>query len=87
MRFIKMKGGMMAKVKVFSTKTCPWCVKAKDFLKEHKIEFEDINVGEDQEQAQYMIEKTGQMGVPVIQVDDEFVIGFDKAKLIELLGI
>lgn len=75
------------KVKVYSTDTCPWCMRAKDFLKENKIEFEDINVAQDQEAAQHMIEKSGQMGVPVIEVDGEMVIGFDVNKLKELLKI
>ena len=77
----------MAKVKVFSTPTCPWCSRAKEFLKENNIQFEDINVAEDHEQAKYMIAKTGQMGVPVIEIDDEFIIGFDEAKIRELLNI
>ena len=77
----------MAKVTVFSTPTCPWCVKAKEFLKENNIEFEDVNVAEDQEKAQYIIEKTGQMGVPVIEIDGEFIIGFNEAALREKLGL
>jgi len=74
-------------VKVYSTSTCPWCVRAKDFLKKNKIEFKEVNVAEDQEAAQFMIEKTQQMGVPVIQVGNEFVIGFDELKLKILLGL
>ena len=66
--------------------TCPWCVKAKDFLKENNVEFEEINVGEDQAAAQEMIEKTGQMGVPVIEVDDKIIVGFNEEKLKELKG-
>jgi len=75
------------KVKVYSTNTCPWCVKAKDFLKSHKVIFEEINVGENQEAAQEMIEKTGQMGVPVIEIDGKIVIGFNEAKLKQLLKL
>jgi glutaredoxin 3 len=75
------------KVKVYSTNTCPWCVKAKDFLKSHKVAFEEINVGENQEAAQEMIEKTGQMGVPVIEIDGKLVIGFNEAKLKQLLKL
>ena len=77
----------MAKVKVFSTTTCPWCVKVKDFLKENNVEFEDINVGEDTEQAQYMVEMSGQMGVPVIEIDGEFIVGFNEAELRKKLKI
>ena len=72
---------------VYSTVTCPWCVRAKEFLKKNKVEYKDINVAEDHEAAQLMIEKTQQMGVPVIQVGNEFVIGFDEPKLKILLSL
>tara|TARA_Y100000310_G_scaffold97479_1_gene95118 strand:- start:8768 stop:9007 length:240 start_codon:yes stop_codon:yes gene_type:complete len=75
------------KVKVYSTPTCPWCHKAKDWLKENNVEFEDINVAEDKKAQEEMIEKSGQRGVPVIEVDDEILVGFDKDKLKELLGL
>jgi glutaredoxin-like YruB-family protein len=71
----------MAKVIVYSTSTCPYCVMAKDWLKGKKIEYEDINVGIDQAKAREMIQKSGQMGVPVIDVDGEIIIGFDKPKI------
>jgi len=71
----------MAKVKVYSTPTCPWCHRAKDYLKEKKVDFEDINVAEDQDAAQEMIEKSGQMGVPVLDVNGEIIIGFDQEKI------
>jgi glutaredoxin-like YruB-family protein len=77
----------MPKVKVYSTPTCMFCKQAKAFLKENKVEYEDIDVSADQRAAEEMIEKTGQMGVPVIEVDNEVVIGFDKAKLEKLLGL
>ena len=76
----------MPKVKVYSTPTCPWCKKAKDFLKGKNIEFEDINVAENQEAAKEMVDKSGQMGVPVIEIDGEIVVGFDKEKLESLLA-
>lgn len=77
----------MAEVKVFSTPTCPWCHRAKEFLKKNSIKFRDINVAEDEEQANYMIEKSGQMGVPVIEVDGQIVVGFDEPRLRKLLNI
>jgi len=77
----------MPKVKVYSTPTCPWCNMAKNFLKEHKIEFEDVNVATDREAAREMIEKSGQMGVPVIEIDGEMVVGFNQEKIKELLKI
>jgi len=75
------------KVRVFSSSACPWCVKVKDCLKENKIEFEEVKVDEDKEKAKEIVEKTGQMGVPVTEIDGEFVIGFDEEKLKKLLKI
>lgn len=75
------------KVKVFSTPTCPYCITLKEFLKEHNIEFEDIDVSQDKVAADEMIEKSGQMGVPVVDIDGEIVIGFDKEKITKLLNI
>ena len=74
-------------IKVYSTPTCPWCVKVKEFLEENNIEFTEINVAEDEIAAKEMIAKTGQMGVPVIEIDDQFVIGFNQEKLRELLNL
>ena len=75
------------KIKVYSTPACPWCEVAKDFFTSHNINFEDIDVSVDQKAAQYMIEKSGQMGVPVIEIDDKIIIGFNKPILEEILGI
>lgn len=77
----------MAKVKVYSTATCPWCVKAKEFLKENNIEFEDVDVAEDEKAREEMVEKSGQMGVPVIDIDGEITVGFDVEKIKELLKL
>ena len=68
----------MTKVKVYSTPTCPWCVKAKEYFKEKGIKFEDIDVSVDKEIASEMVEKSGQMGVPVIDIDGKIIVGFDK---------
>jgi glutaredoxin-like YruB-family protein len=78
---------MVKIIKVYSTQTCPYCHMAKDFLKENKIKFEDIDVSEDEEKANEMIEKSGQMGVPVIDIDGEIIVGFDKEKIKKLLKI
>lgn len=59
----------------------------KDFLKEHNIEFEEIDVSENQDAANEMVKKSGQMGVPVTEIDDEIIVGFDKERLKELLDI
>jgi len=71
-------------VKVYSTPTCPYCIQAKDYLKKKNISFEDIDVTKDESKAQEMINLTGQMGVPVIVVNDEVIIGFDRNRLSEL---
>jgi glutaredoxin-like YruB-family protein len=78
---------MNKKVKVYSTPTCPFCIMAKKFLKDNNIEFEDIDVSRDIKSAREMVEKTGQMGVPVIEIDGEFVIGFDRNRIKELLQL
>ena len=75
------------KVTVFSTETCPYCVMVKEFLKEHNIKFKDINVAEDQKAAHEMMEKTGQSGVPVIDVNGTIIVGFDKDKLKKALSL
>ena len=67
----------MAKVTVYGTPTCPWCYKAKEFFKQNKIKFEDKNVDEDEEAKEEMIEKSGQMGVPVININGKIIVGFD----------
>jgi len=76
----------MKNVTIYSTPTCHFCHAAKDFLKENNIEFTDYNVAEDTEKRSEMVEKSGQMGVPVIMIDDEIMVGFDEAKLKEKLG-
>jgi len=74
-------------IKVFSTPTCPYCFTLKEFLKEHNIEFEDIDVSKDEKAGEEMIKKSGQMGVPVIEIDGEIVVGFNKEKISKILNI
>ena len=71
----------MPKVTVYSTPTCPWCVKTKEFLKENNVPYQEINVAADHKAAQDMIEKSGQMGVPVTDIDGTIIVGFDKGAL------
>jgi glutaredoxin-like YruB-family protein len=76
-----------SKIRIFSTPSCPYCVTLKEFLKHHEIEFEDIDVSKDEKAAEEMIQKSGQMGVPVVDVDGQIVVGFDKPKIVKLLNI
>lgn len=77
----------MPKIRVFSAPVCPYCTTLKEFLKEHNVEFEDIDVSQDEKAREEMIQKSGQMGVPVIEIDGEIVVGFDKEKISRLLNI
>ena len=74
-------------VKIWSTPSCPYCHKVKEFLNEHKIKFKDVNVASDAKAAQEMIDKSGQQGVPVIDIDGEIIVGFDEPKLKKALKI
>ena len=76
----------MATVKIYSTPACPYCKMAKQFLKENNIPFNDIDVTSDKQSAQEMIDKSGQMGVPVIEIDGKIIIGFNKAEILKGLG-
>ncbi len=77
----------MKKVVIYSTPSCVYCNAAKEFFKANNVQFETFDVASDLAKRQEMIERSSQMGVPVIFVDDEMVVGFDKDRLSELLGI
>ena len=72
-------------VKVYTTPTCPFCVMAKEWLRLKAIEYEEKDVIEDMEARREMVEASGQMGVPVIKVDDDVVVGFNQTQLETLL--
>ncbi len=74
-------------VTIYSTPTCHFCHAAKDFFTANKVAFTDYNVGTDLAKRKEMIEKSGQMGVPVITVGDKLVVGFDESQLRELLAV
>jgi glutaredoxin 3 len=74
-------------VKVYSTNFCPYCKMAKNFLKDKSVQFEEVNVQEDQKAAKEMIEKTGQVGVPVIEINGQMVVGFDREQIEKLLKL
>ena len=74
-------------VTIYSTPTCHFCQMTKDFLKEKGITYTDYDVASDLGKRQEMIQRSGQMGVPVIFVGDEMIIGFDQERLVSALGI
>ncbi len=74
-------------VKVYSTPTCPWCYKVKDFLKEHKVKFVDIDVSADRQAAMDMVKKSGQMAVPVTEIGSEIIVGFDRERIKKALKL
>lgn len=78
---------MDKKVKIYSTPTCPYCIRVKQFMKENGVNFQDIDVSRDQDAAQEMIKRSGQMGVPVVDIDGQLIVGFDKEKIKSSLGI
>jgi len=75
------------KVTVFSTPSCPWCVRVKEYLKSQKVEYSEIDVASDYDQAVKMVEKSGEMGVPQLWIDDEVVVGFDQPTIDRLLDL
>jgi len=77
----------MASVKIYSTPACPYCKIAKAYLAENNIAFEDIDVSTNQFAAQEMISKSGQLGVPVIDIDGQIIVGFDRKKIIQALNL
>ena len=74
-------------VTIQSTASCHFCHMAKDFFEEKGVKFTDYNVGENLEKRKEMIDMTGQMGVPVIRIGDDVIVGFEEGKVSELLGI
>jgi len=74
-------------VKIYSTPSCVYCKTLKEYLDKHNIEFVDIDVSKDEKELDKMIKDSGQMGVPVVDIDGEIIIGFDKQKIDQLLKI
>jgi glutaredoxin 3 len=77
----------MHNVKIYSTSTCPYCAMAKEFLKKNDIQFENVDVGMDRQAAKEMRDKSGQMGVPVLDIDGQIIVGFDKDAISSALGL
>jgi len=74
------------KVAIYTTPTCPYCKRAKEYLSRKGISYQEYNVAVDRDKAKEMIQKSGQMGVPVITIDNEVVVGFNQVQLDSLLS-
>lgn len=78
---------MSKKIRIYSTPTCTYCIILKKYLSEKGIDYEDLDVSENEEAQKEMIEKTKQMGVPVLDIEGEIIIGFDKEKIDKILNL
>ncbi len=78
---------MSKNVKIYSTPTCPYCIRAKQFLKDSNIEFEDIDVSTNPDKAKEVVDKSGQMGVPILDIEGQIIIGFDKEAIQKALNL
>ncbi len=78
---------MSKNVKIYSTPTCPYCIRAKQFLKDSNIEFENVDVSTNPDKAQEIVDKSGQMGVPVLDIEGQIIIGFDKEAIQKALNL
>ena len=81
------KPAKTSKVKIYSTSTCPWCMKTKEFFKANNVKYEEVNVGTDEKARNEMFEKSGQFGVPVTDVNGTIIIGYDKEALKKALSL
>lgn len=78
---------MVKKVQIYTTPTCVYCAAAKKFFGEKGVTFQEYDVATDLDKRKEMVERTGQMGVPVIMVDNDIVVGFNRSRLEQLLGV
>jgi glutaredoxin 3 len=80
-------GGRAHRVLVFTTPSCPWCQRAKTYLRERRVPFREVDVARDAVAARDLVRRTGQMGVPVIEIDGRPIVGFDRARIDRALGL
>ncbi|GAB1402849.1 MAG: thioredoxin family protein [Lentimicrobiaceae bacterium] len=80
-------GSSYPRVTVYTTPTCPWCTTLKNYLRQHKVPFTDINVAADPNMAQELVRKSGHTGVPQTEINGQMIVGFDKARLNSILNI
>ena len=72
---------------IYTTPTCVYCKLTKEFFKQNNVDYKEVNVAQDEQAAMKMIEKSGQMGVPVIEIDGKIIVGYDKEAIKEALGL
>ncbi len=77
----------MKKVKIYTTPTCPYCALLKSFLRNQGVEYEELDVSVDEKAREEMIKKSGQMGVPVVDIEGEIIVGFNQEALSRALGL
>jgi glutaredoxin-like YruB-family protein len=75
------------RVLVFTTPSCPWCIRAKHYLRQRNVRFREVDVARDPGAARDLVRRTGQMGVPVVEIDGRPIVGFDKPQIDRLLGL
>ncbi len=76
----------MSEILVYTTPTCSWCAKTKEYLQKKKVEFREIDITEESKDREEMIDKSGQMGVPVLDINDIIIVGFNPEKIDEALA-
>lgn len=76
-----------SRVLVFTTPTCPWCTRVKTYLAQQRVPFREVDISRDATAARDLVRRTGQMGVPVVEIDGRPVVGFDKPRIDRLLGL
>ena len=84
---LKMAIKKQKKVIIYTTSTCPWCMKTKEFMKDQKIKYEEVNVTENPKRRNEVFEKSGQMGVPVTDIEGTIIIGYDRTGIKKALGL
>ncbi|ABV33560.1 MULTISPECIES: glutaredoxin family protein [Pseudothermotoga] len=77
----------MYKITVYTAPGCPYCVKVKSYLRELGLKFTEVDVSKSQKDAEKLVRRTGQTGVPVVEIGNQLVIGFDRARIDKLLGV
>ncbi len=81
------KNARQPSVTIYSALTCPWCERTKRFLRENGIRFNEVNVIENMKARRDMIKKSGQIGVPVIEIKNKIIVGYDEEKLRNILKL